>query len=83
MLAVIAACAILAAPLDAAEHWFQYRGPNGDGHSAAKGLPVTWSETNNVKWKTPIHGRGWSSPVVWDKLIWLTTSARRWPAYAR
>lgn len=58
----------------AAEQWPQFRGPHGDGHSAAKGLPLTWSETQNVKWKTPIHGRGWSSPVVWDKQIWLTTS---------
>lgn len=58
----------------AAEQWPQFRGPHGDGHSAAKGLPLKWSETENVKWKTPIHGRGWSSPVVWDKLIWLTTS---------
>ena len=58
----------------AGEQWNQYRGPNGDGTSAATGLPVTWSETENVKWKTPVRGKAWSSPVVWDNQIWLTTA---------
>lgn len=57
-----------------AENWPQFRGPNGDGHSDAKGLPINWSETNHVKWKTPIHGRAWSSPVIWGNQIWLTTA---------
>ena len=54
-------------------HWNQFRGPNGDGRSAATGLPVEFSETRNIRWKTPIHDEGWSSPVVWGKQIWLTT----------
>ena len=58
----------------AADNWPQFRGPTGDGHSAATGLPLTWSETKNVRWKTPLHGRGWSSPVVWGDQIWLTTA---------
>jgi outer membrane protein assembly factor BamB len=58
----------------AAEVWTQFRGPNGQGVSDAKGLPVEWSETSNVKWKTPIHGRAWSSPVIWHDQIWLTTA---------
>jgi outer membrane protein assembly factor BamB len=57
-----------------ASDWPQFRGPNGDGHADANKVPVTWSETNNVKWKTPIHGRGWSSPVIMGKQIWLTTA---------
>ncbi|HEY2951923.1 MAG TPA: PQQ-binding-like beta-propeller repeat protein [Verrucomicrobiae bacterium] len=56
------------------ENWPQFRGPNGDGHADTRGLPLNWSETNNVKWKTPIHGRSWSSPVIWGKQIWLTTA---------
>lgn len=36
--------------------------------------PVTWSETENVKWKTPVHGRAWCSPVVWDNQVWMTTA---------
>jgi len=58
----------------AEENWFQFRGPRGDGSSPATGLPLTWSETENIKWKTPIHGRAWSSPVVWGDSIWLTTA---------
>jgi len=70
---------LLAASLSvafAAENWPQFRGPSGDGHSDATGLPITWSETENVVWKTPIHGRGHASPVVWDRQIWLTTATR-------
>jgi outer membrane protein assembly factor BamB len=37
-------------------------------------LPLTWSEQKNVKWKTPIHGKAWSSPVIWGAQIWLTTA---------
>ena len=54
--------------------WPQFRGPDGDGHSKARGLPLTWSETENIEWKTAIHGRGWSSPVVIGDLIWITTA---------
>lgn len=58
----------------AAENWPAFRGPRGDGTTPATGVPVEWSETKNIVWKTPIHGRGWSSPVVWDNQIWLTTA---------
>ena len=58
----------------AAENWPQFRGPDGNGSSDAQGLPLRWSETENVKWKTAIHGRGWSSPVVWGNQIWMTTA---------
>ncbi len=55
--------------------WTEFRGPTGDGQTTAGQLPLEWSETNHVRWKTPIHGRGWSSPVVLDGQIWLTTAA--------
>src|SRR4051812_36689609 len=55
-------------------NWPQFRGPRGDGHSPNTGLPLTWSETENIRWKTPIHGKGWSSPVVWGDQIWMTTA---------
>ncbi len=58
----------------AGETWPEFRGPTGDGHSDCRGLPVTWSETENVAWKTAIPGRGWSSPVIWHGQIWLTTA---------
>ncbi len=57
-----------------AENWTEFRGPTGQGHSSERGLPLTWSETENVAWKVPIPGRGWSSPVLVDDQIWLTTA---------
>ncbi len=59
---------------NAGDHWPQFRGPNGGGHSASSKLPLTWSENQNVKWKTPIHGKAWSSPVIWGSQVWLTTA---------
>lgn len=58
----------------AVQNWPEFRGPAGDGKADTHGLPVNWSETQNVKWKVPIHGRAWSSPVVWGQQIWLTTA---------
>ena len=55
-----------------AEDWPQFRGPGGEGHSAEKNLPLQWSETSNIAWKTAIPGRGWSSPSVSNGAIWLT-----------
>lgn len=60
----------------AADNWPQFRGPDGNGHSDAKDLPLNWSETQNIVWKTPIHDRGWSSPVIFGKQIWLTTASK-------
>ena len=54
--------------------WPQFRGPTGQGHSDEQGLPLTWSETTNVRWKVAIPGRGWSSPVVQGDRIWLTSA---------
>ena len=52
--------------LDAAVEWPDFRGPTGDGHVAAKGLPTEWSETNNVKWKAEIPYHGISTPIILD-----------------
>jgi outer membrane protein assembly factor BamB len=57
-----------------AENWPQFRGPGGQGHSAERGLPLTWSETENIAWKTPLPGLGWSSPAIQGDQIWLTTA---------
>ena len=57
-----------------AEDWPAFRGPTGQGHSSERGLPVDWSESSNVLWKTAVAGLGWSSPVVADGRVWLTTA---------
>jgi len=54
--------------------WPQWRGPDGQGHTGDDSLPVKWSDTENVVWKTDLPGRAWSSPVVSNDLIWLTTA---------
>ena len=60
----------------AADNWPQFRGPDGTGHSDAKDLPTEWSESKNIVWKTPIHDRGWSSPVIFGKQVWLTSASK-------
>ena len=54
--------------------WPQFRGPGGQGHAGALGLPHSWSENENIVWKCPLPGRGWSSPVIHGNEIWLTTA---------
>lgn len=56
------------------EDWPQFRGADGQGHSEATDLPVRWSEQQNVIWKTPIPGLGWSSPVIEGNQIWMTAA---------
>jgi outer membrane protein assembly factor BamB len=61
--------------------WPDFRGPWRDGRASAPGqtnllgLPLHWSETQNVKWKTPLPLRGWSSPVILNGQVWLTTAS--------
>ncbi len=73
LVAGLAAILLSGADLSSQE-WPQFRGPTGQGHAEAKGLPLLWSETQNVRWKVPVAGVGWSSPVVFNGRVWLTTS---------
>ena len=57
-----------------AADWKQWRGSAGIGVSDSKALPTHWSETKNIKWKTALSGRGWSSPVIEGKRIWVTAA---------
>lgn len=54
-------------------NWAQWRGPEGTGISTETGAPTEWSADKNIKWKTPIAGRGHSQPIVWGGKIFLTT----------
>jgi outer membrane protein assembly factor BamB len=71
--ALVAAFILLGPPI-AADDWPQFRGPTGQGHSAERDVPLEWSEGRGVKWKTPVPGSGWSSPVVAGGRVWLTTA---------
>ncbi len=70
----LALLVLLATPAARAQDWPQFRGPTGQGHSAERGLPIEWSESRNVMWKTPVPGLGWSSPVVSNGRVWLTSA---------
>jgi outer membrane protein assembly factor BamB len=63
-----------AKPAKSVANWAQWRGPGSQGISPETDLPVVWSPTQNVKWKTAIPGRGHSSPIIWGDRIFLTTS---------
>ncbi|MEC9094263.1 MAG: PQQ-binding-like beta-propeller repeat protein [Planctomycetota bacterium] len=56
------------------QEWPQFRGPTGDGHAAMAPVQTSWSETENVTWKTELPGKGWSSPVISGDSIWMTTA---------
>ena len=57
-----------------AHDWPEFRGPTGQGHSPAKDVPVRWSSTENIAWKRAIPGAGWSSPVLVNNRLYLTTA---------
>ena len=54
-------------------NWTHFRGSNLNGIATTKDIPLKWDESN-IKWKTEIHGKGYSSPVVFGNQIWVTTA---------
>ena len=64
-----------------ADNWPAWRGPTGQGTSAETNLPVTWSATENVKWKVPLPDQGNSTPVIWGDKVFITqaTDKTTWP----
>jgi len=67
----------LASSVFAQQNWPQWRGPDGQGHAVAKDVPLKWSETENVKWRREVPGRGYSSPVIWGNQVWVTTAVEK------
>jgi outer membrane protein assembly factor BamB len=63
-------------------NWPQYRGARSLGTSTAANLPDSWSTTENIAWKTPIPGRGWSCPIVWGDKVFVTTVVSEKPPEA-
>jgi alpha-galactosidase len=59
---------------DAQQNWPQWRGPNWNGVSLSANPPIQWSESENLKWKVPIPGRGHGTPIVWGDSIFLQTA---------
>ena len=59
------------------QNWPEWRGPDGQGAAVARNVPVEWSETKGVVWRTELPGRGWSSPVISSNEIWMTTAIEK------
>lgn len=74
-IAAVCLC-VAAAAAGAEDNWAQFRGPNAQGHAEARGLPLALADSQNFRWKTDIHGRAWSSPVVWGQQVWITTATQ-------
>jgi outer membrane protein assembly factor BamB len=74
----LAACVIAVSVLCVgAENWPQFRGPTGQGISSEKNLPMHWEPESNLVWKAPIPGEGWSSPIVWEDRVFVTSATER------
>ncbi|MDG2383276.1 MAG: PQQ-binding-like beta-propeller repeat protein [Pirellulaceae bacterium] len=57
-----------------AEHWAHWRGPQGNGNETTASPPIRWSDSENVKWKVQIPGRGSGSPIVWGDQVFVVTA---------
>ncbi|MDA1190107.1 MAG: PQQ-binding-like beta-propeller repeat protein [Candidatus Poribacteria bacterium] len=71
---VVASLVFMAAQSAFAENWHHWRGARFNGTSVETGLPTTWSQTDNVVWRTPLPGPAGSTPVIWGDHIFLTTA---------
>src|ERR1700722_8889549 len=58
----------------AADLWPEFRGPGAQGISTATNIPVRWNAATNIAWKVAVPGKGWSSPIVADGKIYLTSA---------
>ncbi|MEW5978622.1 MAG: PQQ-binding-like beta-propeller repeat protein [Acidobacteriota bacterium] len=70
-LMLLASSALLSNPA-MAENWPQWRGPEANGISREKGLPVTWDSSDSIIWKVKLPGRGNSTPIIWGDRLFLT-----------
>lgn len=57
-----------------ADSWPEFRGPDGDGHASSARVPLRWSATSQIRWKIPVDGKAWSSPVVEGDRVYVTTA---------
>ncbi|MCY1720885.1 PQQ-binding-like beta-propeller repeat protein [Prolixibacteraceae bacterium Z1-6] len=67
---------LLASCEQPAGNWTHFRGSNSDGHAGVEVAPLHWSNSENIVWKVPVKGLGWSSPVVYGKQVWLTSAEK-------
>lgn len=81
--AIIALLTVVAvAPAALADNWPGWRGPTGQGLCVEKGVPLTWSAKENVRWKVKLPDSGSSTPVIWGNRVFMTQASEKdkWPA---
>lgn len=64
-------------PAARAENWPRWRGPDGNAVSGESPLPVQWNSKQNVRWKTKVPGEGFSSPIVWEDRVFVTSALEK------
>ena len=60
--------------LSQGNNWTHFRGSSLNSIAGVDKVPVSWADDSGFKWKTEIHGKGWSSPVIYENQIWITTA---------
>lgn len=73
LLLFVAGCMLALTTDIHAENWPGWRGPRGDGTSEETNVPVVWSDSQNVAWKTPVPGKGHASPIVWNDRVFVVS----------
>ena len=74
MTRLLLTCALLSPAALASDNWPQWRGPNLDGTSDATGLPVSWSTTRNVVWRTKLPSWAAATPIIWGDTVFVTSA---------
>jgi outer membrane protein assembly factor BamB len=74
LLLIITNSALSQTEIDFESNWPTWRGPLANGIAPKSDPPVSWSETTNIRWRTAIPGKGFSTPIVWDKYVFVTTA---------
>jgi outer membrane protein assembly factor BamB len=62
---------------DYESNWPNWRGPLANGIATKGNPPILWSESTNIKWRTAIQGKGFSTPIVWDNYVFVTTAIQK------
>ena len=74
LLTIALAASLLLSPGAEAENWPQWRGPDANGVAPNATPPLKWSESQNIRWKVPVPGRGSGSPIVWGDRVFVLTA---------
>jgi outer membrane protein assembly factor BamB len=74
ILLIVASALITVEARSPGGNWPQFRGPGGSGVVERSGLPLQWSDRDNIAWAKEIPGRGWSSPSIWNDRLYVTTA---------